>query len=207
MADFTREAVATQVQTPASETVCIDFDGPPDMAKLAERAADAAHKFVRVRWTVNEEHRQLVDRDAILALFAASAEVKLEARVLPAVRSRAEGISRAATLSEKLARWCELTDVDANPLLDSLSMLENLDAQTIAEQVLAGLADTCMPATPTALPVEADASPFIAKLVDMELDESVPAADALPAESITEQAVPTATGATPMNWLTDDLFA
>jgi exonuclease SbcD len=60
--------VAIPVKTPASETVCIDFDGPPDMAKLAEMAADAAHKFVRVRWTVNEEHRQLVDREAIEAL-------------------------------------------------------------------------------------------------------------------------------------------
>ncbi|WP_258096598.1 hypothetical protein, partial [Klebsiella pneumoniae] len=89
---------------------------------------------------------QLVDRDAIEALFGASAEVKLEARVLPAVRSRAEGISRAATLSEKLGRWCELTGTDASPLLDSLSMLENLDAQPIADQVLAGLAEMPVPA-------------------------------------------------------------
>jgi len=201
------EATASQVQTPASETVCIDFDGPPDMAKLAELAADAAHKFVRVRWTVNEEHRQLVDRDAIEALFGASAEVKLEARVLPAVRSRAEGISRAATLSEKLGRWCQLTGTDASPLLDSLSMLENLDAQAIADQVLAGLAEMHVPAGQEVLAVESAALPFIAKLGELELDEAVSAPDATPAVSVTEPAPPIATAATPMNWLTDDLFA
>lgn len=198
------EAVATQVKTPASETVCIDFDGPPDMAKLAEMAADAAHKYVRVRWTVNEEHRQLVDREAIEALFGASAEVKLEARVLPAVRSRAEGISRAATLSEKLGRWCELTGVDGNPLPDSLSMLQNLDAQAIADQVLAGLAETPVPAMHE---VQTVAPLIVAKLVDMELDEPVAATETIPPVSAPEPAAPFATAATPMNWLTDDLFA
>lgn len=200
------EAVATQVKTPASETVCIDFDGPPDMAKLAEMAADAAHKFVRVRWTVNEEHRQLVDREAIEALFVGSAEVKLEARVLPAVRSRAEGISRAATLSAKLGRWCELTGVDANPLLDSLSMLQNLDAQAIADQVLAGLDEMSMPVTQNVGAVEAVAPPFVAKLTDMELEEPSAAPEAFPVAAA-EPVAPIATASAPMNWLTDDLFA
>jgi exonuclease SbcD len=201
------EAVATQVKTPASETVCIDFDGPPDMAKLAEIAADAAHKFVRVRWTVNEEHRQLVDREAIEALFIGSAEVKLEARVLPAVRSRAEGISRAATLSEKLGRWCELTGVDANPLLDSLSMLQNLDAQAIADHVLAGLDEMSVPATQDVTAVEADAPPFIAKLMDMEREEPIAPPDAFPVGAVAKPVAPNASAAAPMNWLTDDLFA
>ncbi|MWL91376.1 metallophosphatase family protein [Cupriavidus sp. SW-Y-13] len=201
------EAVATQVKTPASEAVCIDFDGPPDMAKLAEIAADAAHKCVRVRWTVNEEHRQLVDRDAILALFAACAEVKLEARVLPAVRSRAEGISRAATLSEKLGRWCELTGVDANPLLDSLSMLENLDAQAIADQVLAGLAEMSVPVTQVIPSVEVAAPSFIATLAELDLEEADVAPEAISAVPVTEPIAPVATAGAPMNWLTDDLFA
>ncbi|WP_193750042.1 MULTISPECIES: metallophosphoesterase family protein [Cupriavidus] len=201
------QAVATQVKTPASETVCIDFDGPPDMAKLAEMATDAAHKYVRVRWTVNEEHRQLVDREAIQALFGASAEVKLEARVLPAVRSRAEGISRAATLPEKLGRWCELTGVDANPLLDSLSMLENLDAQAIADQVLAGLAEKPILVTQEVRAVEAAALPFIAKLGELELDETVSVPESIPAVPATEPAAPIATAPAPMNWMTDDLFA
>ncbi len=62
--------------------------------------------------------------------------MKLEGRVLPAVRSRAEGISRAASLSAKIARWGELTQVDTNPLLDRLSMLEHTEPQAIADLVL-----------------------------------------------------------------------
>jgi len=91
---------------------------------------------VRIRWVVDEEHRQIVDRDAIGALCAGAAEVKLEGRVLPAVRSRAEGISGAASLSEKMTRWGELTQVDTNPLLDRLSMLEHAEPQAIADLML-----------------------------------------------------------------------
>ncbi|NYI02876.1 metallophosphoesterase family protein [Cupriavidus plantarum] len=190
------QAVATQVETPARETVCVDFDGPPDMTKLAELAATATDKFVRVRWTINEEHRQLVDRDAIQALFGASAELKLEGRVLPAVRSRAEGISRAATLPEKLARWCELTAVEAEPLMDSLSMLETLDAQSIADRVLEGLsAATVDPATPVPVAtVAVVAPPAVALLADLTPEPDAPMSE-------------TSAEAPAMNWLTDDLFA
>ncbi|QET04005.1 metallophosphatase family protein (plasmid) [Cupriavidus pauculus] len=193
-------AAATQVQTPARETLCVDFDGPPDMVKLTEVAAGAADKFVRVRWTVNEEHRQLVDRDAILALFSASAEIKLEARVLPAVRSRAEGISRAATLPEKLTRWCELTGVEANPLIDGLSMLETLDAQSIADRVLGGLPEQAVAVQLERAAQVVTGPPVVASLVDMEFD----AGTAGPKDS----AAPSLAAAEPaMNWLTDDLFA
>ncbi|KAI3611183.1 Exonuclease SbcD (plasmid) [Cupriavidus necator H850] len=71
------QAETTPVVTPARETLCIDFDGPPDMAQLARVAAEAADKFVRIRWVVDEEHRQIVDRDAIGALCAGVVEVKL----------------------------------------------------------------------------------------------------------------------------------
>jgi exonuclease SbcD len=135
-------AHAAQVATPARETLCIDFAGPPDMEKLASLAADSADKFVRVRWQLNEEHRQLVDRDAVSALFARAAELKIEARILPAVRSRAQGISNAATLEEKLGRWCELTKSAPSPLLDRLGMLQSADVDSIVAGVLASLSVT-----------------------------------------------------------------
>lgn len=198
---------ASLVATPARQTVCIDFDGPPDMAKLTEMATDAADKFVRIRWTINEEHRQLVDREAITALFGASAEVKLEARVLPAVRSRAEGISRAATLPEKLGRWCELTGVEANPLMDCLSMLETLDAQSIADRVLANLSADPVPPAPDVFPPEPVLPPVLAALVGMELEDevrtSVPPTSKMETDA-KSASLPTAPA---MDWLTDDLFA
>lgn len=177
-------AEAEPVVTPARETLCIDFDGPPNMEALARRAVSAAGGFVRIRWCVDEGHRQFVDRDAILALFGGAAEVKLEGRVLPAVRSRAEGISRVATLPEKLARWSELTQVDAAPLQERLAMLGHLDAQTIADQVMGTLSGT--PAQLTLDPAT------IVPRGPQFLERTASALGRAPAE---------------MDWLNDDLFA
>ncbi|KDP85591.1 metallophosphatase family protein [Cupriavidus taiwanensis] len=183
-------ATASLVATPARETVCVDFDGPPDMARLADIAMEAADKFVRIRWTVNEEHRQLVDRDAVLALFGKSAEVKIEARVLPAVRSRAEGISRAASLPEKLFRWGELTGVDTAPLVDRLTMLETLEAQSIADGVLAKLCEAGAEG-----PTRAEGTPSGVERSDPSPDSLAVLASAPLADQSS------------MDWLTDDLFA
>ncbi|MCK4120429.1 metallophosphoesterase family protein [Ralstonia nicotianae] len=133
------QARATPIETPARETICVDFDGPPDMDRLAPIADQAKDKFVRVRWTIDEEHRQLVDREAIRTLFASAAELKLDPRVLPAVRSRAEGISRAVTLGEKVTRWCELTGTQAAPLIERLGILVALEPQDIADRWLTPL--------------------------------------------------------------------
>src|SRR5260370_1646250 len=79
-------ARAELVATPARETVCIDFDGPPDMARLAEIAASSTDKFVRVRWQVDEEHFQSVDRGALPALFSGPSHLNVEPRILPVTR-------------------------------------------------------------------------------------------------------------------------
>ncbi len=63
-------AETTPVVTPARETLCIEFNGPPDMDELSRVAASATDKFVRIRWVVDEEHRQVVDRNAIGACLA-----------------------------------------------------------------------------------------------------------------------------------------
>lgn len=187
-------AEATPVVTPARETLCIDFDGPPDMDELARVGASASDKFVRIRWVVDEEHRQVVDRDAIGALFAAATEVKLEGRVLPAVRSRAEGISRAASLGDKIARWGELTHVDTNPLLDRLSMLEHAEPQAIADLVVQQLDRVGAPV------VEA---PAAAPVPPEPVTAAMPASVEVPVPVIVQpSALPVA-----MDWLTDDLFA
>jgi exonuclease SbcD len=178
------DARAELIETPSRETLSIDFDGPPDMERLAEIAATSTDKFVRVRWQVDEEHRQSVDRDAIAALFAGSAELKIEARILPVVRSRAQGISLEATVDRKIERWCELTDVEAAPLLERFQMLEANDADAIAARVLAqldGLASLKPVSTAVALPAEKDIV-----LPDAKVEVSSPAQS---------------------SWLDSDLFA
>lgn len=191
-------ATAELVETPARETVCMDFDGPPDMNALAALAAEAADKFVRVRWTVNEEHRQLIDRDAIVALFAKSAELKIEGHILPAVRSRAEGISRAASLPEKLSRWGELAGVATGPLAERLALLESLDAQSIADGVLEQLRGMPAPESAESPAWSEDfpsgASPFATPADDVPTTRAEPL-------GLTPAAAPQ------MEWLTDDLFA
>lgn len=179
-------AEATPVETPARETVCVDFDGPPDLERLANIAEQTQDKFVRIRWTIDEEHRQLVDREAIRTLFAGAAELKLDPRVLPAVRSRAEGISRAVTLGEKVHRWCGLTDVKPDPLLERLSILEALDPQDIADRVVATLESGSV-----------DDSKAAAQSAEAEPMKAQP--DTQHAGQVQNQSS--------LDWLTDDLFA
>src|SRR5215475_7636138 len=85
-----RRASFTLVATPAKRTVTVDFEGAPDLEALRECAnkAEIEGAFVRVRWTIPEENRHDVDREAIAKLFDGAAEVKLEGRVIPVARAR-----------------------------------------------------------------------------------------------------------------------
>ncbi|MEM5314188.1 metallophosphatase family protein [Paraburkholderia sp. JHI869] len=188
----TNEASAELVPTPARSMVCVDFDGPPDMERLAQFANDSGDAFVRVRWQVDEEHRQSVDRAAIEAMFANAQGVKLEPRILPVVRSRAQGISLETSVDAKLSRWCEVANVTAAPVLERLQLLETGDANAIADAVLAQL-DQASAVTPLALVV------------------GTPAAEAIPPEElpVVESLAHSASGAPgeAIDWLEGDLFA
>jgi len=189
----THSASAELVPTPARRMLCIDFDGPPDMERLAQFAGDAGDAFVRVRWQVDEEHRQSVDRAAIEAMFANAQGVKIEPRILPVVRSRAQGISLETSVDAKLGRWCEVANVNAKPVLERLQLLETGDANAIADAVMAQL-DQSPAATPLALDVDA------------------PAVDAIPPGDSPVVVAPTptvggSTGDEALDWLEGDLFA
>jgi exonuclease SbcD len=199
-------AQADLVVTPSRQTICIDFDGPPDMQRLTAIALDATDKFVRVRWQVDEEHKQSVDRDAIAALFANAAELKVEGRILPVVRSRAQGISLETSIDRKLERWCEHTDVDPAPLLERLQLLETGDAEAIAAGVLARLteADLAQPsADDPLLALSTIAEPALKTLHEAHDDAGEAA---LPMPDVTVEIVESAS-ASQLSWLNDDLFA
>ncbi|WP_429360080.1 metallophosphoesterase family protein [Paraburkholderia sp. GAS32] len=187
-------ATATLVATPSRQMVCVDFDGPPDMERLAEIAADATDKFVRVRWQVDEEHRQGVGREAIKALFAGAAGLKVESRILPVVRSRAEGISLETTVEGKLARWAELASVDARPLQERLQLLVSGDVDAIAAGVLARI--DSQPENRADLPSLAVVLSHPAAAVAVE-------SAAVAGTSLTHAGAQPST----LDWLNDDLFA
>jgi exonuclease SbcD len=81
------------VETPARRTVDLVFEGVPDAEQIAAavREVNVAGAYVRVRWQVGEEERGSVDREAIKRALGDAADVQLEGRVVPVVRSRAAG--------------------------------------------------------------------------------------------------------------------
>jgi exonuclease SbcD len=126
------------IATPAKRTIEIAFEGRPRLDELQRiaQANDVGGAFVRVRWTMPEEDRHEVDRSAIQGIFGAAAEVKLEGRVIPVVRTRAEGISQQATLAAKVAVWARLTDASAEPLLGCLEALQTRQPEEIAADIM-----------------------------------------------------------------------
>lgn len=114
-----------RIITPAREYLDLDFDGLPDMQAITN--AQVAGAWVRVRYTVDEEHRQAVDREAIEAMLTAAgaAAVKIEPRINPIQRQRAQGIGAAPTLTDQVQRWCELTSTEPAPVLERLHQLEH----------------------------------------------------------------------------------
>ena len=113
-------------KTPARNLIDITFDGPPDMAKLSEFAAsgECDGAYVRVRWSIDEEHRNSVDPAAMREALHMACEVKLEGRINPVQRTRAEGLTRKESLSDKLAMWGEVTETGTDELLGRLEDLQ-----------------------------------------------------------------------------------
>ena len=142
------------IATPAKRTVEISFEGMPKLEELQQlaRTIDVTGAFVRVRWTVPEEDRHEVDRSAIQRVFGAAAEVKLEGRVIPVVRTRAAGISNEASIAAKIAVWARLTEARPEPLLACLEAL-----QTHAPEEIAGTIIECSTEAQGAIPAAAEA--------------------------------------------------
>ena len=146
------EARCSLEPTPARRTIDIVFPGKPDLEAL--RAAtvqqDIGGAFVRVRWTIAEEDRHAVHRELIEKALEGAAEVKLEGRIVPVVRTRAAGISRMANLSDKVCAWADATQAKPEPLLHCLQVLSSQAPEAIAEDALLG------PAHPSGVATDAN---------------------------------------------------
>ena len=81
------------------------------LAEADKCAASCQGADVRFRYTVPEEEKHKLDRDRLAQMFldAGARKVKIEATVIPKQRTRAAGISRVSTLSEKIRIWGETT--------------------------------------------------------------------------------------------------
>lgn len=139
-----RDSVAYRLEsTPARRTIDITFEGRPDLQRMREvlKEHQVSGASVRVRWTVGDEDRGAVDRAAITALLADAADVKLEGRIVPVVRQRAAGVSRLASLSDKVRAWSVVAEVSPEPMLSCLSALEGEEPEAIAGAILCGEID------------------------------------------------------------------
>ena len=126
------------IETPARRTVDLVFDGLPHLEEITRAATElgVAGAHVRVRWQVGEEERAGIDREAIKRALGDAADVQLEGRVVPVVRSRAAGISRAASLQEKVRVWAKATGCTDGPLIECLNALVDREPADIAAGIL-----------------------------------------------------------------------
>ena len=126
------------VPTPARRTVDLFFDGKPDIERIeaAMQEERLQGAWVRVRWTIAIEERHEVDREAIKRALSGAADVQLEGRIVPIVRSRSQGISRCTSLSAKVRAWAAVTGAKPEPLLADLERLSHQSPEQIAAEVL-----------------------------------------------------------------------
>jgi len=131
-------ARCAQEATPARRIIDIVFEGRPDLEVLRDAVArqGVAGASVRVRWTVAEEDRCTVDREAIKRELVGAVEAKLEGRIVPVARTRAVGVSRLARMDDKVRVWAQASAVDARPLLACLAALSEGEPEDIASSVL-----------------------------------------------------------------------
>jgi exonuclease SbcD len=127
---------AVPFATPARRMLDIEFSGVPDLETLERHAEDAKDAHVRIIWTVDVEHREAIDRKAILEMFGSAAEVKLDGRVNPILRSRTEGITRLANVAQQLDAWAKATDTNATGLAERLALLQSQAAEAIIEAIV-----------------------------------------------------------------------
>lgn len=145
-------AKATLQPTPARRTLDISFDGPPDMEALTRFVEHHSIKdaWIRVRWQILEEERDLVDRARIEEVFAGAAGVKLEGRIIPVVRARAQGIAREHSLPRQIDHWARLTGANAAILHACLEQLGVASPEEIAQQVFRECVRAPLPPTEAA---------------------------------------------------------
>lgn len=125
-----------QRATPARTMMEFDYPGLPDMEELTLAAQSAAGAHVRIRYVVDEEHRQAVDRKAIQAAFASAAQCKIDPHINPVLRARTSGIARLPDLPSKLTAWAKATNTQPDGLVERLALLDLKSPDEIVAEIL-----------------------------------------------------------------------
>lgn len=129
-------ATFESVVTPSRKMIDIEFTGAPDLDEIATVAQSCAGAYVRVTYKVDEEYAKTIDRSAIKQILAGCAEVKIVGEVLSVQRQRCAGISRMPSIIDRFNKWCEVTETPPTGLTDRLQMLQTMEPEEIASQII-----------------------------------------------------------------------
>lgn len=121
-------------------------DGGRDkiMAELARAEAECEGADVRFRYTIPEEEKHTVDRADIekRILAAGARRCKVEMTIIPRQRQRAAGISKIATLPEKVSTWGATVDEDIpEGVLKIAATIEGKDVDELLAEALTRIED------------------------------------------------------------------
>lgn len=126
-------------KTPACDMKLYEFDTVPDIETLKLHAKACTGAYVRVRWQVDQEHAQVLQRFQVEEIFSNAKEIKVEIGILKIQRARAEGINQASSLGEKLKLWGLTTEIEADPLVERLSLIIADTPSGISESIIKDL--------------------------------------------------------------------
>lgn len=139
MHEFSPEGLKSRfVVIPTREMVTVDFEEAPSLDLITDIPADGK---VRVRYKVKEEDVHSVDESEIKRklLEMGASEVKIEKTVIPTVRVRAEGISKANGARGKLEKWASTTGTQLTEgIYDKLELIEIEEAPTAGLWIMQG---------------------------------------------------------------------
>lgn len=124
------------IETPAKKLIELEFNEAPDMDELKKAAEDCGDADVRIRYSIDEDKRHSVDKDAIKEMFKNANKVKIEAPVNHTVRIRAAGITNKVSLEDKLIKWCEVTGNDPTPLVERCGLIQAESVKDIVDNII-----------------------------------------------------------------------
>ena len=140
--DITNDAVTlTPHKTGASESVTIEFAEPPglnDLRRAAEAAvASAKHVAVRIRYLVDEEYKDTVDRKGYERVLAESGacDWRIEPSVQLVQTARQPGISKIRSVEEQLDAWAALSEIPKEDVREPWSLMSGTSDDEVLKLV------------------------------------------------------------------------
>lgn len=128
------------VATPARETIDLSYAGVPDLDEIKRVVSQNPDAHIRLRYSIDEEHKSSVDRAAIDAILANCAGSQVQGFTQYIDRQRAQGIGQEQSYHAKLKMWVDLTKdehgANVELLSEKLDLAQTTDAELIVKNIM-----------------------------------------------------------------------